>query len=127
MRQVLDYLRDANRKRCLKELSALLTDDRIRYHLKDLAVAWTVAQPGPSEQEWEVLAPWIESELAAVESGSPNPDKFATLVWNRFFSSQHWFQVTDKKGLIAEWLMSENDHLVDIGSGLHSVSSESFR
>ena len=115
VRQVLDYLRDADRKRCYKELSSLLTDDRIRYHLKDLAVAWTVAKPSPAEQEWKVLEPWIESELAAVESGSPNPDKFATLVWNKFFSSQHWFQITDKKGLIAEWLMSENDHVVDKG------------
>ena len=115
VRQVLDYLRDADRERCHKELNALLTDDKIRYHLKDLAVAWTVAQPSPAEQDWKVLAPWIESELAAVESGSPNPDKFATLVWNKFFSSQHWFQISDKKGLIAEWLMSENDHLVDKG------------
>ena len=115
VRQVLDYLREADRKRCHKELSALLKDDRIRYHLKDLAVAWTVVQPSPAEQEWKVLAPWIESELAAVESGRPNPDKFATLVWNKFFSSQHWFQITDKKGLIAEWLMSENDHLIDKG------------
>ena len=115
VRQVLDYLREADRKRCHKELSALLTDDRIRYHLKDLAIAWTVAQPSPAEQDWKVLAPWIESELAAVESGNPNPDKFATLVWNKFFSSQHWFQISDKKGLIAEWLMSENDHLVDKG------------
>ena len=115
VRQVLDYLRDADRIRCYKELSALLTDDRIRYHLKDLAVAWIVSQPSPAEQEWEVLAPWIESELAVIKSGIPNPDKFATLVWNRFFSSQHWFQFTDKKGLIAEWLMSENDPLVDKG------------
>ena len=115
VRQVLDYFRDADRKRCYKEFSALLTDDRIRYHLKDLAVALIVAQPTPEEQVWKVLAPWIKSELAAVESGSPNPDKFATLVWNKFFSSQHWFQITDKKGLIAEWLMSVNDNLVDKG------------
>ncbi len=115
VRQVLDYLRDADRKRCLKEISALLTDDRIRYHLKDLAVTWIFGQPGPAEQEWEVLAPWIESELAVIKSGSPNPEKFATLVWNKFFSSQHWFQISDKKGLIAEWLMSENDPLVDRG------------
>ena len=115
VRQVLDYLRDADRKRCYKEFSALLTDDRIRYHLKDLAVALIVAQPTPEEQVWKVLAPWIKSELAAIKSGSPNPDKFAILVWNRFFSSQHWFQITDKKGLIAEWLMSENDYLVDKG------------
>ena len=115
VRQVLVYLHDADGKRYCRELGTLLTDDRIRCHLKDLAIALAVEQPTPNEQEWNVLAPWIESELAAVESGNPNPDKFATLVWNKFFSSQHWFQISDKKGLIAEWLMSGNDYLVDMG------------
>ena len=115
VRQVLDYLRDDDQERYFRELKALLTDIGIRCHLKDLAVALAVEQPTPDEKVWKVLAPRIKSELAAIKSGSPNPDKFATLVWNRFFSSQYWFQITDKKGLIAEWLMSENDYLVDKG------------
>ena len=44
-----------------------------------------------------------------------NTDKFASLVWNRFFSSQPWFQIANKKGLVAEWLSSEKDALVDMG------------
>ena len=114
VRQVLIYLRDADPKRYCEELSALLTDENIRYHLKDLAVAVAVDMPNPEEAEWNVLAPWIESELEAIKNGTPNTDKFASLVWSRFFSSQPWFQIADAKGLIADWLSSQNDHLVDM-------------
>ena len=116
VRQVLIYLRDADCERYCKELSALLRDEKIRYHLKDLAVAVAVNMPNPEEAEWNVLAPWIESELEAIKSGTPNTDKFASLVWNRFFSSQSWFQIEDKKGLVAEWLSSKKDALVDMGA-----------
>ena len=115
VRQVLIYLRDADREWYCKELSALLTDENIRCHLKDLAVAVAVDMPDPKEAEWNVLAPWIESELEAIKSGTPNPNKFASLVWNRFFSSQSWFQIVDAKGLIADWLSSETDKLVNTG------------
>ena len=115
VRQVLIYLRDADRERYCRELHALLTNTAIRCHLKDLAVAVAVEMPNPEESEWHVLAPWIESELEAIKTGKPNPDKFASLVWNRFFTSQPWFQIADAKGLVENWLASENDHLVDTG------------
>ena len=115
VRQVLIYLHDADRKRYCEELSALLTDEKIRYHLKDLAVAVAVDMPNPEEAEWNVLKLWIESELKAIRNGTSNTDKFASLVWNRFFSSQPWFQIADKKGLVAGWLSSNNEALVDMG------------
>ncbi len=126
VRQVLVYLRDADPERYCKELKELLTDKRIRYHLKDIAIAQAVAMPSPKENEWNVLAPWIESELEAIKSGKPNSDKFASLVWGRFFSSQSWFQVVDSKGLIANWLASENGRIVDMGVkyvGIHQRCS----
>ena len=116
VRQVLIYLHDADRKRYCEELSALLIDENIRYHLKDLAVVVAVDMPNPEEAEWNVLAPWIESELEAIKSGTSNTDKFASLVWECFFSSQTWFQIADKKGLIAEWLSSDKDALVNTGA-----------
>ena len=115
VRQVLIYLRDADPERYCKELNALLVDEKIRYHLKDLAVAVAVDMPNPKEAEWNVLEPWIASELEAIKNGTPNTDKFASLVWSRFYSSQPWFQIADKKGLVAEWLSSEKDALVDMG------------
>ena len=116
VRQVLIYLHDADRKRYCEELSALLTDEKIRYHLKDLAVAVAVNMPNPEEAEWKVLKPWIESELEAIRNGTSNTDKFASLVWDRFFSSQPWFQIADEKGLVAGWLSSNKEALVDMGA-----------
>ena len=113
VRQVLVYLRDADWQRYCTELRSLLQDKGIRYHIKVLAVALAVEMPNPENNEWAVLAPWLESEIEAIKSGHPNPDKFASLVWERFFGSQPWFQAADRKGLIADWLASENEHLVD--------------
>ena len=115
VRQVLVYLRDADHERYCRELHTLLIHQNVRYHLKDLTVALAVSLPDPEADEWDVLAPWIESELNAVKSGRPNSDKFAPLVWHHFFLSQPWFQIADRKGLVADWLASDNDRLVDIG------------
>ena len=115
VRQVLVYLRDANRERYCRELSGLLTHEHVRHHLKDLAVALAVSLPNPNENEWTVLASWIESELGAIHSGKPNPDKFASLVWKRVLFSEQWFPIVNQKGLIAAWLSSDNDRLVNIG------------
>ncbi len=115
VRQVLVYLRDVDRERYCRELRVLLTRQNVRPHLKDLAVALAVSLPDPNEDEWNVLAPWIKSEIEAVKSGRPNPDKFASLVWNHFFTSRSWFQIADRKGLVSDWLKSDNDRLVDTG------------
>lgn len=116
VRQVLVYLRDADQKRYCQELSRLLRDKGIRVHLRDLAVALAVSLPNPEENEWEMLAPWIESQLEALSSVKPNPGKFTSLVWDRVFFSQQWFQIVDQKGLVADWLSSEDDTLVNIGT-----------
>ena len=124
VRQVLVYLRDADRARYCRELSELLRDERIRYHLKDLAVALAVLMSGPEENEWNVIASWIESELEAIKSGRPNIDKFASLVWNRFYFSQNWFQIADRKGLITSWLASDNEDVIDMGVGYVRIHQE---
>ena len=113
VRQVLVYLRDADRERYCNELRSLLENEDIRFHLKDIACALAVEIPDPEDEEWEVLAPWIKSEIETIKRGLSNPNKFASLVWKRFFFSQSWFQIADKKGLVEHWLASENDNLVN--------------
>lgn len=116
VRQILEYLHDADLERYCSELNELLRDDNIRYHLKDLAIELAFNKfTDPSESEWHVLAPWICSEIEAIECGQKNVDEIASTVWNLFFHSQSWFPLTDKKGLIASWLESENDRLIDKG------------
>lgn len=115
VRQVLAYLRDADRQRYCKELGALLTDSRIRPHLKDLALALAVTVPDPGDDEWGVLEPWLKSELEALESGQKNEDKFASLVWQHFFTSASLFHIADRQGRIAGWLASERESLANLG------------
>jgi hypothetical protein len=108
VRQVLAYLRDGDRKRYHSELSQLLRDDGIRVHIKDLALAllFSVAEPGADE--WAIVEGWIESEVTSIAKGERNPDKFARLVWKRFFTSEVWFNTADQRGLIASWMASDN-------------------
>lgn len=115
VRQVLAYLRDADRHRYCKELRALLTDSRIRPHLKDLALALAVTVPDPGDDEWTVLEPWLNSELAAFENGQKNQDKFASLVWQHLFTSASWFHIADRQGLIVGWLACERESLANMG------------
>ena len=114
VRQVLEYLRDADRDRYCRELNSLLTDSGIRVHLKEVAVSRAVFLPEPSEGEWNVLAPWIESELEAIQNGDTNTDQFASLVWDRFFNSESWFPMAYGRGMVSEWVESGNDYLVDM-------------
>ena len=113
VRQVLVYLRDADRKRYCSELNSLLQENRIRGHLKELAIALAFDMPRPQEDEWAVFAHWLESEIEAIKNGQPNKDKFATLVWRQFRISQSWFQLADSRGVIIDWLGSGNDYLID--------------
>ena len=106
VRQVLAYLRDANKPRYISELHGLLHDGRIRAHIKDLALAFLTSVPDPSDDEWKLLEPWLNSQLSAITAGHPNSDRFATLAWNRFFVSQSWFDAADHRGLVAEWMAS---------------------
>ena len=115
VRQVLAYLRDADRQRYCKELRALLTDSRIRPHLKDLALALAVTVPDPGDDEWAVLEPCLNSELVAFENGQKNQDKLASLVWQHFFTSASWFHIADRQGRIAGWLVSERESLAKMG------------
>lgn len=115
VRQVLAYLRDADRGRYCRELSALLSDDRVRPHLKELALALVAAVPDPGEDEWAVLEPWIRSELAAFERGQKNMDRLASLVWLHLFRADSWFDFLDSRGFVAGWLASSVERIADMG------------
>jgi hypothetical protein len=114
VRQVLAYLRDADRHRYCKELLALLTDERVRTHLKDLAVALAMNVPNPEDDEWAVFEHWLNSELDAFAIGKKNEDKFASLVWQHFFASQSWFYLADRRGLVTTWLDSSNERTINM-------------
>ena len=59
VRQVLAYLRDANKQRYISELRQLLEEKRIRIHIKDLALALLANVSDPTDDEWLLLEPWL--------------------------------------------------------------------
>lgn len=115
VRQVLTYLRDADRPRYCRELGRLLDDSRVRPHIKDLAMALAVSFPDPGDDDWAVLEPWLKSEKEALENNQRNRDKLATIAWGHFFDSSSWFHLADKQGWISGWLASDRDSLVNLG------------
>ena len=114
VRQVLAYLRDADRVRYVEELRALLSDGGIRAHIKDLAFALLAEVTDPAEDEWAIWQQWIAPALKAIEEGTPNPDKLSEIAWRRFFGSSSWFEATDQHGVIEGWLASGNDRFNDM-------------
>ena len=114
IRQVLAYLRDADRARYVEELRALLSDEGIRTHIKDLAFALLAEVTDPAEEEWAIWEGWIAPALRAIEEGTPNPDKLSEIAWRRFFGSSSWFEATDRHGVIEDWLTSGNDRFANV-------------
>ena len=114
VRQVLAYLREADSNRYAEELDALLADDGIRPHLKDLAFALLAEVNDPTEKEWAIAERWTAPALKAVEEGATDPDRLPAIAWQRIFGSRSWFAEIDRRGLIEKWLASDNGRLVDM-------------
>ena len=113
VRQVLAYLRDADRSWYVEELRGLLLDEGIRAHIKDLAFALLAEVTDPDEEEWAIRQQWIAPVLEAIKEDKPNPDKLSEIAWQRFFGSPSWFETSVRRGVIEEWLASGNDRLND--------------
>jgi hypothetical protein len=114
VRQVLAYLREADRPRYCRELGEVISDSRIRPHIKDLAFALLASVPEPTDDEWALFDPFTSTVLQSIGEGRPNPDKLAGLAWDHFFFSSSWFEFSDRKGLIQRWLTSDNGRFVDL-------------
>ena len=114
VRQVLAYLRDEDFARYLQELCALLSDEGIRTHIKDLAFALLAEVTDPTESEWTIWEKWMTPALRAIEARIPNPDKLSALTWQRFFGSPSWFGFADQRGSIEDWLNSGSDGLANV-------------
>ena len=114
VRQVLAYLRDADHARYMEELRALLLDEGVRVHIKDLAFALLAEVADPTEEEWTIREQWVAPALKAIKEGTPNPDKLSEIAWHRLFGSPSWFDITDRHGVIEDWLASGNDRLANV-------------
>ncbi len=100
VRQVLLHRRDISTQDFTLTLKAILTSDDIRTHLKTIALSLLGSLNDPTEEEWGVVAPLLESELSNHVMGA-------------IYSSAAWFDVLDHTGTIQQWLDSNTEQFVN--------------
>ena len=115
LRQVLQYLRDADRPRYCRELKELLEDSRIRWHLKDLAVSLAMSKDRPSRSEWDLFRGWIDAKFSR-NRGLPARE-LADVAGRHHFMSESWFATTVESGIIADRLASADE--TEVEAALH--------
>jgi len=97
VRQILLHERDGDRERYLKDLKILVTDPRIRFHLKRVVFALLRSLTDPTKEEWQIIV--------AMMNGEETPNSNNSLTWSVLFGSAAWFNLLDNDfGLIEMWL-----------------------
>ena len=99
VRQVLAFLRrnGIEDPRYLQTLAGLLQGPEIRFHIKQLVLDWLGGLQDPTEQEWRCM------EVSAESLGERR--------WDPIWNSVPWFDLLREKGLWAEWLSGDAEHL----------------
>ena len=95
VRQLLTQQRDSGYQSYLRALSELLNEPDVRFHLKQLVVAWLTAMPDPKREEFDILV--------SVLGDSGPDDALGPSIWHMFGRAE-WFDVAMGSGLVAEWL-----------------------
>lgn len=100
VRQVLDYERGTPLQNYLRDLGDLLTEPRIRFHLKRLTLDWLRSLDDPREEEWALLC-----------KVAPN-GAFGRLAMRVPFASVPWFDLLLRLGEWQRWLASSDDEQI---------------
>jgi hypothetical protein len=109
-RQILTFERETERARYMADLKAILSDTRVRPHIRETIVRWLATVPDPTFGEWELVARYAE------RSGLPR--KAGSVIFNR----RPWFDLLLAQGVIDNWLASDGDDLRWTFSFLHSLA-----
>lgn len=97
VRQILNHLRAAEPERFLVEVEAVLTDARIRFHIKDLVLRILSSLPDPSGDEWEMLGRVLDTR-----------PYFQDRMWSSLRTAA-WFRRLDAEGALEQWLASDDE------------------
>ena len=98
VRQILAQERDLDRRGYLSDLKFILSDDRVRAHVRDLVLKWLATIPDPSIEEWNLV-------LASCESGERLPRDTGRVI----FGNRGWLMLLDSQGILDTWLEAEDD------------------
>ncbi|HKC63364.1 MAG TPA: hypothetical protein VKB86_06990 [Pyrinomonadaceae bacterium] len=98
VRQILLHEREQARDIYLEDLSSLLFDGRIRYHLKSTAFALISDIAEPTVEEWQIIFRPL---------GDTGHDLHVE-AWGLLHRSVAWFKLADSLGTVEEWLSVES-------------------
>lgn len=113
LRLVLAFLRDDDPERFLATLKALTKDERVRFHLKHLAlqVLTQVSDPQADEVDWAISLLSDDTWRAHVIEQLVHTDR-------------SWFLALHERGIWADWLASADDELVNHALWAFRISHE---
>lgn len=98
-RQILAFERELEPARYLTDLQAILSDARVRPHIRETIVRWLATIADPTLGEWELVA----SHAAC--GGLPRT------AGQVIFERRPWFDLLRTQGVLDAWLASEGDDL----------------
>lgn len=109
-RQILSFERELERTRYLDDLDTILSDTRVRPHIRETVVRWLATIADPSRAEWDLITRY--------GAGDGLPIKTGKVIYER----KPWFDFLDAEGVLDAWLASEGDDFIWALGFLRSVA-----
>uniref|UniRef100_UPI0030EC7A1E hypothetical protein n=1 Tax=Sphingobium mellinum TaxID=1387166 RepID=UPI0030EC7A1E len=110
-RQILAFERELEPARYLTDLQAILSDARVRPHIRETIVRWLATVADPTLGEWELVARYAACDGLPRKAG------------HVIFERRPWFDLLRTHGVLEVWLASDGDDLSWALGFLRSVAS----
>lgn len=98
VRQILAQERELDRNGYLSDLKFILTDDRVRPHVRDLVMKWLATIADPSIEEWTLV-------IEAGANGTALPRRAGRVI----FGNKGWLLLLEAEGILDSWFEAQND------------------
>lgn len=109
-RQILAFEREIERARYLADLGTILSDTRVRPHIRETVVRWLATIADPTAAEWNLITRYAGRDGLPVKAG------------NVIYERKPWFDLLDAQGVLDAWLAYEGDGLSWVLGFLRSVA-----
>lgn len=98
VRQILAQERELDRNGYLSDLKFILTDDRVRPHVRDLVMKWLATIADPSLEEWTLV-------IGSRDIGPALPRHTGRVI----FGNKGWLLLLEAKGILDTWFDAEDE------------------
>lgn len=96
VRQILAQERELDRTGYLSDLKFILTDDRVRPHVRDLVVKWLATIADPWLEEWTLV-------IGSQNSGTALPRYTGRVI----FGNKGWLRLLETEGILDTWFQAD--------------------